>query len=111
VTLTYATRYERDARNRLVPLPAEPVQLGDTVRQNAYGRGLGRLEDCGRLGTVTAVNRTKVVVDFGAQFGQRPVSPDVLRLEARALTVQPRQLPGMARLMELTPELAAHYGD
>jgi hypothetical protein len=29
----------------------------------------------------------------------------------RPITAQPRQLPGMARLMELTPELYAHYAD
>lgn len=85
--------------------------IGDTVLQQAYGMGLGRLEDCGRTGTVTAVNRTKVVVDFGAQQGTRPVHPNILKLVSRAFTVQPHQLPGMARLMELTPELYAHYAD
>lgn len=31
-------------------------------------------------------------------------------LQARPLA-EPRQIPGMARLMELTPELIAHYSD
>lgn len=74
--LTYATRFEDGT-----PLPAEPVELGDSVRQQAYGKGLGRLEDCGRLGIVTAIHRTRVVVDFGPFIGTQRVSPSVLRRE------------------------------
>ena len=62
----------------------DAVQVGDIVRQTAYGKGMGRLEDCGRTGTVLAVNRTLVRVRFSDQRSARPVSPDVLRLLGRA---------------------------
>lgn len=70
------------------------ARIGDRVRQVSYGRGLGRLEDCGRVGRVMAVNRTKVVVDFGLQIGRRPVSPDVLALVARFPEVMAECLAG-----------------
>lgn len=105
MALTY-TRYEGNTKI------TDEVKVGDHVLQNAYGKGMGRLEDCGRRGVVVAVNRVKAVVRFDQrQYGTRPVHPGVLRLEGRAITAEPRQLPGMARLMELTPELVAHYAD
>ena len=60
------------------------AEVGDRVLQIAYGKGMGRLEDCGRRGTVVAVSRVRVVVDFGFQSGTRSVHPDVLSLEDRA---------------------------
>lgn len=85
--LTYATRYDYD--NGGTPLPAEPVQVGDHVLQIAYGKGLGRLDDCGRRGLVVAVNRVTATVHFGDYHGTQRVSPSVLRLEQRAFAPAP----------------------
>jgi hypothetical protein len=70
----YAPRFVQGKKLPVRNLPA----VGDTVRQEAYGMGLGRLEDCGRTGTIIAVNRVKVVVDFGAFIGTQTVHPNVL---------------------------------
>lgn len=58
----------------------KPIHVGDDVRVAAYGYG-ARLGDCGRVGTVVRLARSRAVVHF-------PQGEDVRNISGRCLMVQ-----------------------
>lgn len=54
-----------------------PIKLGDTVTVIGYGFG-ARREDCGDVGQVIALGRTRVVV--GLSGGSRAIGPACLKV-------------------------------